>query len=76
MLCHHLDMLLPPVFNVMDFDTSVLPEQTAKQQELALQGVAQMVMNIETQRRQTMTTRSVFRRKFCIFSCFEAKVKD
>lgn len=37
-----------PTFYVMVFDTRVSSEQTVKQQEHVLQGVAQMVMNMET----------------------------
>lgn len=36
-------------FYVMVFDTTVSSEQTVKQQEHILQGVAQMVMNMETE---------------------------
>lgn len=42
-----LTVSLLPVFNVMVFDTRVLPEPTAKQQELTVQGVVQMVMNMK-----------------------------
>ena len=38
-----------PTFYVMVFDTRVSSEQTVKQQEHILQGVAQMVMNMETE---------------------------
>lgn len=46
---HHLDDLMLPTFYVMVFDTRVSFEQTVKQQEHILQGVAQMVMNMETE---------------------------
>lgn len=38
-----------PTFYVMVFDTRVSSEKTGKQQGHALQGVAQMVMNMETE---------------------------
>lgn len=53
----------------MVFDTRVLPEPTAKQQELTLQGVAQMVMNMKNQPRPFTLFHSVSRRKFGI--CFK-----
>lgn len=39
-----------PAFYVMVSDTGVSSEQTAKQREHVLQGVAQMVMNMESER--------------------------
>lgn len=43
-----LTILMLPTFYIMVFDTQVSSEQTVKQQAHILQGVAQMVMNIET----------------------------
>lgn len=39
-----------PTFYVMVSDTGVSSEQTVKQREHVLQGVAQMVMNMESER--------------------------
>lgn len=44
-----LTALTPPAFYVMVFDTRMSPEQTVKQQGHILQGVAQMVMNMEAE---------------------------
>lgn len=48
---HAITLTIPmlPAFYVMVFDTRVSSEQTVKQQEHILQGVAQMVMNMETE---------------------------
>lgn len=55
---------LLPVFNVMVFDTRVLPEPTAKQQEVTVQGVVQMVMNMKSQPRPATPSRTASGRKF------------
>lgn len=60
-----LTILLLPGCDAMVCDTSALPGATAKQQEVTLQGVVQMVMNMETQPRPPMTSRSVPRKKCC-----------
>lgn len=60
-----------PTFYVMVFDTRVSSEQTVKQQEHILQGVAQMVMNMEAEcvvppAKANSYVSGWFRRIFCV----------
>lgn len=65
---HAITLTIPmlPTSCVMVFDTRVSSEQTVKQQEHALQGVAQMVMNMETEYVLPPATLMCFRRMFCV----------
>lgn len=49
----------------MVFDTRVLPEPTAKQQEVTLQGGTQMVMNMESQPKAIYNISLRFLEKVC-----------
>lgn len=66
-----LTTLMVPTFYVMVFDTRVSSEQTVKQQAHILQGVAQMVMNMETEygeppAKANSDVSGYFRRMFCV----------
>lgn len=70
-----------PTFYLMVFDTRVSSEQTVKQQEHALQGVAQMVMNMETEyvvatAKANSDVSGYFRRMFCVCWKFSSKRQD
>lgn len=69
-----------PTFYVMVFDTRVSSEQTVKQQEHILQGVAQMVMNMETeyvslQLKPTLMSYGILGECFVFAESFPAKNK-
>ena len=59
----------------MVFDTRVLLEPTAKQQELTLQGVAQMVMNMKSQPRPSALSRSASGRVLPLLQVLKQKKK-
>lgn len=78
---HAITLTTPmlPTFYVMVFDTRVSSEQTVKQQEHILQGVAQMVMNMETvyvvpPAKANSDLSGYFRKMFCVCWKFSSKI--